>query len=267
MTTSVKFSLNHMLCPNVTAETLIDYAVQLGLDAVELRNDIDSNSITSFEQAKAIGEKAKTAGVRILTINALYPFNQWDDELKAKTETLAELAEACGAEALVLCPRNDGTPRTKEQVYEALTQIKPILDKHHLTGLIEPLGFPFSSLRTKAEAVEAIQTLGFQDTFKIVHDTFHHKGADEKTYFPKQTGLVHISGVEDREITFEGMLDEHRLLIGENDRLDNVGQIKDLIAAGYQGYFSLEPFSEPVWTLPDHVQAAKETFNYLLDRL
>ncbi|RQW62648.1 TIM barrel protein [Vibrio viridaestus] len=267
MTTPIKFALNHMLCPKVPAETLIDYAVQLGLDAIELRNDVNENSLTSVEQAKAVGAKAKEAGVKILTINAIYPFNVWDDELKVKTEALAELAGACGAEAIVLCPLNDGNERTKAQVKESLTNIKSIFDKYGLKGYVEPLGFPISSLRTKAAAVEAIKELGFEDTFKLVHDTFHHKGAGETEVFAKNTGLVHISGVEDPAITFEEMLDEHRLMVGPEDRLDNVGQIKKLVAAGYTGYFAFEPFSAPVWDLPDHVAAAKESMQFILDRI
>ncbi len=267
MTTQIKFALNHMLCPKVSAEALIDYAVQLGLDAIELRNDVNENSLVNVEQAKAVGVKAKSAGVRILTINAVYPFNVWDNELKEKAEKLAELAEACGAEALVLCPLNDGNQRTKEQVKESLTHLKAIFDKHGIKGYVEPLGFPISSLRTKAEAVEAIKELGFEDTFKIVHDTFHHKGASETTLFPQQTGLVHISGVEDESITFEEMQDAHRLMINAQDRLDNVGQIKQLLEAGYTGYFSFEPFSAPVWDLPDHVEAAKESIEFILERI
>ncbi len=267
MNTPIKFALNHMLCPKVSAETLIDYAVQLGLDAIELRNDVNENSLTSVEQAKAIGAKAKAAGVRILTINAVYPFNVWDAELKEKAETLAELAGACGAEALVLCPLNDGSERTKAQVQESLKNLKPILDQNGLKGFVEPLGFPISSLRTKAAAVEAIKELGLEDTFKLVHDTFHHKGAGETEVFAQNTGLVHISGVEDPAVTFDEMLDGHRLLVGAEDRLDNVGQIKKLVAAGYTGYFAFEPFSAPVWDLDDHVAAAKESMEFILERI
>jgi len=267
MTTPIKFALNHMLCPKVSAETLIDYAVQLGLDAIELRNDVNENSLVSIKQAKTIGDKAKASGVRILTINAIYPFNVWDTELKEKAETLAELAGACGAEALVLCPLNDGRDRTKEQVKESLTNLKSILDKYDLKGYVEPLGFPISSLRTKAAAIEVIKELGFDDTFALVHDTFHHKGAAETDVFAKNTRLVHISGVEDPVITFDDMLDEHRLMVGPEDRLDNVGQIKKLVDAGYTGYFSFEPFSAPVWDLIDHVAATKESIKFILERM
>ena len=63
------------------------------------------------------------------------------------------------------------------------------------------------------------------------------------------------------------MLDAHRLMINAQDRLDNVGQIKQLLEAGYTGYFSFEPFSAPVWDLPDHVEAAKESIEFILERI
>ena len=74
-----------------------------------------------------------------------------------------------------------------------------------------------------------------------VHDTFHHKGAGEEEFFPERTGLIHISGLED-DITFNDMLDGDRVLVGPKDRLDNIEQLRTLLAAGYLGPVSLEPF-------------------------
>jgi len=256
-----------MLMPKVKPEQLIDSAVSLGIKAVELRNDIGENSLTSIERAKEIGKKAKEAGVEILTINALYPFNVWDDELKQKTENLAELANACGAKALVMCPLNEGPIRTEAELCESLTNIRDILNKHGLQGFVEPLGFPISSLRFKADAVNAIKKLGYEDTFKLVHDTFHHAGAGEKEVFVEHTGLIHISGVEDPEISFDDMLDSHRFLVGKNDRLDNISQLKQILDNGYDGYVSFEPFAEPIWDLDDPIGVTQESIDYIKSHL
>ncbi|MCW4628853.1 hypothetical protein [Marinomonas rhodophyticola] len=67
-----------------------------------------------------------------------------------------------------------------------------------------------------------------------MHDTFHHKGAGEEEFFPERTGLIHISGLED-DITFNDMLDGDRVLVGPKDRLDNIEQLRTLLAAGYLG--------------------------------
>ncbi|GHC16854.1 iolI protein [Kushneria pakistanensis] len=267
-----RFALNHMICPSLSVHELMDGAVDLGLDAVELRNDVQENSILTLEQAQAAGELARERGIRILSINALYPFNIWNEERAEQAEKLAQLARACGAEALVLCPLVDAdhglnTQDSHAHVVKALKGLDPIFEHHDIRGLVEPLGFPISSLRTKQAAIEAIRELGLEHRFSVVHDTFHHRGADEQNYFPDMTGLVHISGVEDKAISFKDMLDDHRILIGPEDRLGNVEQIHDLLERGYTGYFSVEPFSRPVWDLEDPLGATRESIEYVRQAL
>ncbi|MGQ7244651.1 TIM barrel protein [Salinicola sp. V024] len=267
-----RFALNHMICPSLSVRELLDGAVDLGLDAVELRNDVQENSLLTLEQAREAGELARERGIRILTINALYPFNIWNDERAEQAESLARLAQACGAEALVLCPLVDAdhglnARDSQTHVIKSLEGLDPIFERHGIRGFIEPLGFPISSLRTKQAAIEAIKKTGLQHRFSVVHDTFHHRGADEQTYFPEATGLVHISGVEDKTISFTDMLDDHRILIGPNDHLGNVEQIRDLLNEGYTGYFSVEPFSSPVWDLEDPLKATGESIDYIRQEL
>ncbi|MFC3282715.1 TIM barrel protein [Litchfieldella rifensis] len=269
---SLKFSLNHMVCPRLSAEQLIEAAKEMGLGAVELRNDVQANSITELGQARAAGKYAREFGIEVLSINALYPFNIWNDERATQAEKLAQLVDAAGGRGLVLCPLVDGDYRASEEekhagLKQALTALDGILGRYDLQGFVEPLGFPISSLRTKEKAVRAIQELGLEQRFGLVHDTFHHQGAGETAFFAERTGLVHISGVEDPEIGFDDMLDAHRLLVGDRDRLDNVGQIKELLAAGYRGYFSFEPFAEQVHGLQDPLGAVRESIDYIRQQL
>lgn len=77
---SLKFSLNHMVCPHLAPRQLVETTAELGLDAVKLRNDGGDNSITKVDQARAVGARAHELGIQILSINALYPFNIWNDE-------------------------------------------------------------------------------------------------------------------------------------------------------------------------------------------
>lgn len=73
---------------------------------------------------------------------------------------MADYAAASGAKALVMCPLNEGRQVPFDDLVAALKAMKPILEERGLTGLVEPLGFPVSSLRTKAEAVKAIDAAG-----------------------------------------------------------------------------------------------------------
>lgn len=268
MPSTPKFSLNHMICPKMTMLELLNAASELDVNAVELRNDVGSNSIETLEDAKEIGIAAKERGITILSINALYPFNRWNDERQHQAEALADLAQACDATGLVMCPLNENrfveaSEEKSQGLREALSAMANILQSRNLKGFIEPLGFPVSSLRFKQEAIDAIDAIDEASTFSLVHDTFHHKGAGETSLFADRTGIVHCSGLEESEINFNDMLDEHRVLVGEKDRLDNIGQIQKLQQDGYQGYISFEPFSREVWELENPIAAVQQSMAYL----
>lgn len=264
----VKFALNHMVCPRWTPIQLIEVAAEMGLGAVELRNDVGENSILDLEAARAAGQRARELGIEVLSINALYPFNIWNAERAAKADELAQLVDAADGRGLVLCPLVDadhsaGADEKRAGLERSLIELDAILGRYDLQGFVEPLGFPISSLRTKAEAVKTIRELGLESRFGLVHDTFHHRGAGETAFFAGQTGLVHISGVEDPALGFDDMLDPHRLLVGERDRLDNVGQLSRLLADGYEGYVSFEPFAEEVHALKDPVAALQQSMAFI----
>jgi 2-keto-myo-inositol isomerase len=251
--TMPRFALNHMAAPRLAPADFFALATSLGLDEVEIRNDLAGNAILDGTPAQAIAELARHAGVTILSINALQRFNEWTPARESEAVALADYARACGARALVLVPVNDGSGRANGErqgnLRVALKALKPILADHGLTGLVEPLGFDICSLRSKTEAAEAIAAIG--GSFKLVHDTFHHHLAGEAAFFPAQTGLVHISGVSDPNVSVSEMRDPHRVLVGGQDRLGNLAQIRALLAGGYDGPFSFEPFSPAVQALAD----------------
>jgi 2-keto-myo-inositol isomerase len=140
-----------------------------------------------------------------------------------------------------------------------------MLDKAGLVALIEPLGFPSSSLRRKADAIAAIEVVGGRQRYQLVHDTFHHHLADENEFFPEYTGIVHISGVVDPALAPEEMQDGHRVLVDDRDRLGNIEQIHTLLASGYAGAFSYEPFSPAVHKLPNPAEALRLSMDFIRD--
>lgn len=269
---TVKFGFNHMVCPSLSHDGLLDAARKLGAVAVELRNDIGTNSITDEADARRIGAKAADMGLEILTINALYPFNVWSEDLARRAEAMARLARACGARALVMCPLNENRMLEDDVVKAAglrasLAGIRHILGEYGLKGFVEPLGFLRSSLRFKETALAAIDDIGAADMFSLTHDTFHHAGAGETKVFPARTGLVHISGLEDPAIGFDKMEDAHRVLVGPKDRLGNIDQLKALYAGGYDGIVSFEPFSPEVHGLADPIDAVRKSMEYVRSAL
>jgi 2-keto-myo-inositol isomerase len=261
-----------MVAPRLSLPAFIDLAVSLKADAIEIRNDLKGVEIEDGTAPQTVRELCAAKGISVLSINALYPFDVWDDERRAQATKLAAYARGCGAQGLVMCPLNDtGDMRTQAQravgLRTALTGLAPILREHGIFGFIEPLGFEECSLRRKRTAVDAIQAIGGLDVFRLVHDTFHHHLAREHEFFPELTGLVHISGVEDAEAPLASIRDGHRVLVGEGDILGNAAQIDTLLSTGYSGYLSFEPFADSVHGLPDIEQAISASMAHLQNSL
>ena len=267
----LRFALNHMAAPQLGLRAFFGLAQSLGIADVEIRNDIAGQAILDGTRASDVRALAEESGLSILTINALQRFNQWTPEREAEAVSLIRYARDCGSEALILVPLNDGTGRGQGErqgnLRVALKALRPILADHGVTGLVEALGFEICSMRSKREAVEAINAIDGGAVFKLTHDTFHHHLAGEPELFPAQTGLVHISGVVDQSLAVSEMRDAHRVLVDARDRLGNIAQIGALLAGGYTGPFSFEPFAEELRTLADPARALAESMEFIRGQL
>lgn len=266
------FALNHRVAPTSSLPAFFDLATALDVTRVEVRNDLDGVAIVDGTPAETVREEAERRGLAIISMNALQRFNEWTDRRAAEAEAMIAYARACGAAAVVLCPVNDHSFRPDgatrlDMLRTALRALAPMLRGASVTGLVEPLGFAECSLRSKREAVEAIDAVGAADVFKLVHDTFHHHVAGEPALFPTRTGLVHISGVDDPAVPASAMRDPHRVLVGSADRIDNIGQMRALAAGGYAGPFSFEPFADSVSDLPDAREALGDSMHLLREAL
>ncbi len=267
-----RFALNHMTTPKLDCRSFLDLTASLGCIGVELRNDLADKKLTDAaffdgEEPSVISAYAREKGLRLLGLSEAYGFNSWNDAMRAKVQLLIDQAVASGAESISLIPRNDAPKWSDAQrlaaLHEALSEILPMLEAANLIGLVEPLGFASSSLRSKAEAVETIEAVGGRGRFKLVHDTFHHHLAGGGAIFPEYTGIVHISGVIDPSLSVEEMHDGHRILVDARDRLGNISQIRELLEAGYEGAFSYEPFSAEVHSMMDPSTAIGDSFAYI----
>ncbi len=246
----MQFSLNHMVAPRLGYNAFFDLALSLGINAVEIRNDIPT-ALMGNKNAKLIGKLAKDKGITIITVNALQRWNQWTKAKADEAKKLAEYTALTGAKNLILVPTNDTKFKPEHEarlggIRVALDCLKSILKDHGLIGCVEPLGFVECSLRLKAEALAAIDAVGGSKRFKVTHDTFHHFVAGEKDVFGGRTGLIHVSGVVDAKHTASTMRDPQRLLVDASDMIDNRGQVQRLMVDGYKGYVSFEPFSADV---------------------
>ena len=247
----LRFALNRMCAPRMPFPEFVAMARRLGVEAIEIRNDLAGVELEDGRPAAEVGSLAQAHGLVIRSINALQRFDQFDTERAAEARALVDYAAACGAQALVLCPTNSRRDaRTAVQRHEDLVQalmaLAPLLDAHGLTGLVEPLGFEECAVRRKSQAVRALEAVGNPACLALVHDTFHHHLAGEPQLYPERTGLVHVSGVEDAGLQAAAMRDGHRVLVGPADRLGNTAQLAQLLGSGYQGLVSFEPFADEI---------------------
>jgi len=224
-----RFCINRKIAPALSIEAFFRLVNRLGLNKVELRNDLPSGKVTDDLSHQQVRELAARYHIEILTINAVYPFNRRSEEVRQLTESLLKEAQAIGAKSLVLCPLNDA----------------PLFAFYGIHGLVEPLGFPQSSLRSAHQAQTLIHDA--RVPFKLLLDTFHHhlypQAADEFSQVEvADIGLVHLSGVDDSRPR-EQLTDAERIMLTPKDRLGTCEQVKALEARGYQGVYAFEPFA------------------------
>ena len=236
MSQKIRFAINRISAPRIPFAEFAAMIKRLGVEAIEIRNDLPGVELADGTRALDIAAAAKANGLVVRSINALQRFEQFDAAREAEARDLIKYAAESGTQALVLCPTNSRKDaRTPEQrhadLVNALRQLKPLLDAAGLVGLVEPLGFEECAVRRKSQAVRAFEEVGAGNTFRLVHDTFHHHLAGEGLFFPEWTGLIHISGVEDKTVDASQMRDSHRVLVGSADRLGNIAQLRALLAA------------------------------------
>lgn len=241
-----RFCINRKVALNLDIEHFFKLVQRIGLNKVEIRNDMPSGKVTDDLSREQVRDLADNYGLEIITINAIYPFNQLDARTLALTEALLQDAQGVGAKALVLCPLNDGTPIPAAQTLNAIKQLTPLFRQYGVQGLIEPLGFRQSSLRSAVQAQALIREAG--SPFKILLDSFHHylyEKAEQEfsaNININGIGLVHLSGVEDARPR-ETLVDEDRFMLTDKDVMDNIDQVRRLERLGYKGIYSFEPFS------------------------
>jgi len=269
-----RFSLNRIIYPNLKLEDFYKFIKDLGLNKIELRNDLPGGEIIDGYSHEQMKEILKKYGVEILTINALQKFNLGAilPETIKELKKLINLSLSIDCMAIVLCPNNDvndkrGSEEIFEETVKALKSFGPLFQDSGMQGYLEPLGFEECSLRSLVTTMKAIQESGYP-VFKIVHDTFHHHiGPDtfdtiENDYDISYTGLVHISGVECNIPVYE-YRDNHRVLVSEQDKLQTKEQIELLLKLGYAGNISFEPFSQKVQEM--EIEKIKSAINHSIE--
>jgi 2-keto-myo-inositol isomerase len=265
--------LNRIIKPQIPLEEFLKFTADLSIKYVEVRNDFTDKGVLDGLSDAALQKTFKDTGIKALTINALYPF----EDVRILKENIGKLkgliteAKRINCPQIVMCPLNDANDQRSagqraDELVTALTAYGPLFAEAQMIGLVEPLGFGICSLRTKKAALEGIARCNYPESYQLLHDTFHHYLSGETEFFPNQTAIVHVSGVLAGK-TKAATTDEDRILVTKDDIMDNRGQVTSLLEGGCTAPISYEPFSPQVRALPlsELKLQLQKSIDYLFD--
>ena len=88
-------------------------------------------------------------------------------------------------------------------------------------------------------------------------------GAFENIDFAGQTPVIYLPGISRTDLRPEDLTEPDRGLIFPGDRVGNVAQLLSLIAAGYGGFVSIEPFDPAAQNDPDLARKLRASLDYI----
>lgn len=269
-----RFCLNRRIAPRLSLESFFQIAERCGIHKVEIRNDLPDRALLDGMTPEQFNTLADKYAIEVLTINGLYPFNlpSARGDLTEQAKEQLAIAQAIHSQAIVMCPFNETDSRDIGQCeadsVDSLRYFSELFAQYGIKGLIEPLGFPQSSLRSYHLAAHLLAKA--DSPFQVVMDTFHYRLAGypienyADTVDIETLGLVHLSGVEDRR-DWALLTDEERIMLSSDDRLQSKEQVATLEALGYRGVYSFEPFSATLadWTADAVERSINDSIDYL----
>lgn len=89
----------------MSLEDFIALATSVGVQAVEIRNDVEGREFADGTPARDVLARLQDAGLEVASVNALQRFNDWSPTRTCKeAEAIIAYAAALGAPGVVLCP-------------------------------------------------------------------------------------------------------------------------------------------------------------------
>ncbi len=263
-------AINQRSAKHLPFEAFLDLAAATNCVGVEPRNDLGRPLFDGIAPSVA-AELAKQRGLRILALGEIYPFNNWNRERETQVRVLLDAAIESGAESIILIPEvNLAQTHTRQltaATVSAMDAIAYMLEGTGVTGLIEPIGFNSSSIRTQADVVPLMTALGKDNPFKLIHDTFQHFISGDNDYFAEHIATVQISGVSDPTVVLDESQDGHRVYVEAEDRCENIAQLKALFSRGFDGPVSFETTEVALLDAPDLEAQMRKSFEYIERRL
>jgi len=231
----------------------IGIAVETGYRAIE----VWSNELTQFEQTgrplSDLRQILEDAGLKVLSVIAVFDWMQSDDFHKRKTHTEARRrlrqAAVIGAPYIIASPVPD---RQTLDITLGATRYRELLEMGEEVGVRPVMEFlGFNGNVYQLEQAVAIVRQAEHPNGCIVLDPFHlYRGGSGfggvKRLSSNEIALCHFNDAPAVPPQF-AQTDEDRVYPGEGI-LPLTSLLKDLISLGYEGYLSLELFNPQYWT-------------------
>ncbi len=262
----ITFALNRTCAPHLALADFIALAQTVGVDAVEIRNDIEGREFADGMPASELKSRLSDAGLRLASVNALQRFNDWTPARAEEARALIGYAAALGAPGIVLCPAHlpgDDLADGHRPLCEGLSALKPMFADAGIIGYVEPLGMRHSSMNRQAQAIAALDDIGGGEDFQLCYDTFQHFRASDDLLFPERIGLVHISGIARPDLAPSELTEPDRGFVFLGDRVGNIARLRKMVDAGYQGFVSMEPFSPETQKDPQIAERLRASLDYV----
>lgn len=264
---TVTFALNRTCAPQLVLADFIALAQTVGVEAVEIRNDLEGREFADGMPASELKTRLADAGLKLASVNALQRFNDWTPARAEEAKRLIGYAADLGAPGVVLCPAHqpgdDLHADAHRRLCDGLSALKPIFAQAGVIGYVEPLGMHHSSMNRQAQAIAALDEIGGGADFQLCYDTFQHFRASDDALFPDRIGLVHISGIARPDLAPSGLTEPDRGFVFLGDRVGNIARLRAVVDAGYRGFVSMEPFDPETQQHPQLAERLRASLDYI----
>lgn len=264
----IRFALNRTCAPHLPLADFISLAVASGVKAVEIRNDVEGREFADGTPAREVKARLDGAGLAVASVNALQRFNEWNPDRAKEAAAIISYAAALGAPGVVLCPVHNedhgwSNADAERNLREGLANLAPILRDHGVIGYVEPLGMKGSTMKNQHMAVHAVGDVDGWDTYQLCFDTFQFFRCGDTVLHQDRIGLAHMSGISRKDLQPGELTEPDRGLVFIDDRVDNIGMLRNLVAGGYSGFISMEPFNPAVQHDPDLLSRLRASLEYV----
>jgi sugar phosphate isomerase/epimerase len=266
----LKFAFSTLACPQWSLEQVVENALRLGYEGIELRlldgQLIDPvNDATKVEQAVA---RCRESGLDVCALDTSCKFNHPDAEERAKQETILRdwIRLAQSVQVPILRVFGGQSPETTppstvqdedDRVAESLRNVAPQAEQANVTIALETHD-AFSSALRVAQVLKAVGSPAVGALWDSHHPYRVGESALEVVATLRQRIVhVHIKDARRSESESSGWA---LVLLGEGE-VPVKEQLELLEKNGYTGYVSVEwekmwhpEIPEPEIALPQHMQ-------------